>query len=477
MGGADSRNAEPERTRSADRLAGLAVVAAWIAAGLAILALWSAFGRYRPGGDEPSYLVIADGLARHQTLEQSRPVADEFARKRFDPYSETPPGSALTLANSHTIAGSNGHYSIHSPGLPLLLAPAAILGPFAAKALMVALTSLVVVGAWRASGLFTDQRDLRAGCVVGLTFGLPFLPASNQIFPDLLAGALALNAIVTLLNADAGRRLGALGLLGASLTAAFLPWLQIKFLAAAVLLAGGTFWFAARDLSLRAAFASLAPLIVSATGLAAYNAFAFGNALGPYEQGALQISPAALTAFLGLHFDRMQGLFVQNPLFLLGPVFLIPFARRHVGLACLMALIYAAFVVPNAMHPNWYGGGSFSGRFIWAGACIMTPVALFGLVSLLGGMSRPVWIAVIAGFSTLQAAMWAAYSTRTNLVHDTRPDAPDQSVLTPLGDWLPHFAPTEPDPWLLASSLAALAGLVAVGPWLARGDGPGRGTP
>jgi hypothetical protein len=94
-----------------------------------------------------------------------------------------------------------------------------------------------------------------------------------------------------------------------------------------------------------------------------YNNYAFGKPTGPYGNDGLVLQLNSLVVFLGLHFDQSQGMFLQQPLLLLGLVGLGPMWRASRRTCLWWLLLYAALIVPNALHPVWYGGYSFVGRF------------------------------------------------------------------------------------------------------------------
>lgn len=162
---------------------------------------------------------------------------------------------------------------------------------------------------------------------------------------------------------------------------AFLPWLQIKFTAAALLLAIAHIFFRYRqDKSIAKAFVPAGILALSVGMLTWYNNYAFGEITGPYSEGALQLSPHSLMVLAGLHIDRFQGFFIQNPAYFLGLLFAVPFFRRFRLTGGIILLVYSSLLVPNALHPNWYGGYSFAGRFALSGSLVILPVVLFGLL-------------------------------------------------------------------------------------------------
>ncbi|MEI8308658.1 MAG: hypothetical protein WCF99_16480 [Chloroflexales bacterium] len=112
-------------------------------------------------------------------------------------------------------------------------------------------------------------------------------------------------------------------------------------------------------------------LSISLISLGLYNWRAFGAILGPYQPGDATVLPTQIgMIFLGLHIDRMQGLFVQAPLLLLGVFGLAFFIAEQRRLAIITGLVYLAVMLPHAAHTNWYGGTSFAGRFFWSTALL-----------------------------------------------------------------------------------------------------------
>jgi hypothetical protein len=311
-------------------------------------------------GDEPHYLVMAQGFLRHGSFEQTLPYAEEFQERRIY-------GGGLQ-PGPHVVSGPHGQFNVHNIGLPLLLLlPFAIGGVAGAKLFMIALAMLIPRAAWRLTedtGLSARQRTL---AVVATVFSMPFLPASSQIFPDMVAGIGALSVLTWLILQPDSRNRTDTAL--AFIAPLLLPWLQIKFSATALLLSVGFFWGLSRDKKtgsqgLKWLFAAC--FATSIVTLALYNQYAFGNPSGPYKSGSLEISPTALMVLLGLHIDQNQGIMMQNPLYLLSLTALIPWVRRNPAVSLLTLACFGSLIVPNAMHPVWYGGYSFSGRFAWA---------------------------------------------------------------------------------------------------------------
>lgn len=317
-------------------------------------------------GDEPHYLLAAESLVQDgDLLVVNNHTADTPVSR------EVPPGALLRDTHSY-----NG-YSLHGLGLPLLLAPAyALAGVPGAKVFMALVIGLAPLAIYRLarSVLADDAWAITIAVLVGL--GQPFITASNQIYPDLLAGLIVFFLLVRWARADgpsSGRQAVLDGLLMASL-----PWLHLKLVLPTATLCAFVLWRALRPAHPYPghpgrSVAWMTSLIVglSIGGLAVYHQAAFHAIVGPYARGDATADPRRVGMIIaGLHLDRMQGLFVQAPLLLLGVFGLAFFAAERGTLAALVGLLYLSVMLPNAAHTNWYGGFSFAGRFHWFGALL-----------------------------------------------------------------------------------------------------------
>ncbi|WP_343576111.1 hypothetical protein [Pseudomonas sp.] len=433
---------------------------------LACLAIWQHRGINRVTGDEPHYLVITESLIKYGSLEVTQAYREEFTERTIYPSGLAPAGSTPDASNTHGIQGPNGLFSVHNIGLPLLLAlPYWLGGVLGSKLFLLLLSSWAVVLAWKLARHFGLDGGTSIMAVLTLTVAMPLVPASNQIYPDLLAGLICLSGLYWLATPLQPRR--PLSTLGYALAIAFLPWLQIKFSAAALLLVAAATWISARQ-HRNIALTLLWPLLfgLSITLLASYNLQAFGKVSGPYQAGALELSPTAMMVLLGLLLDQNQGMLLQNPMLLLGVLYLVPLLRRHPLLTCTWAMVFLAMLVPNALHPNWYGGGSFSGRFGWSAAlCLFLPTlaALEPLRTLVGRRQLAfllICLALLQGYFFMKYAwfgaslynrsseLWlSAYTVLYGRVQNWLP------ALYNL-DWAVSFAPN----YLFAGLLPALVG-------------------
>ncbi|WP_371232166.1 hypothetical protein ACAW63_05285 [Pseudomonas sp. QE6] len=447
---------------------------------LSALLLWQNRSINDVTGDEPHYLIISQSLASYGSLELTRAYEDEFASHQLVKEGLAAPGTPAADSNTHAAGGANGRYSFHNIGLPLLLTiPFALGGVWAAKLFMVLLSTLGVLLSWRIALHAGLDRRLATLGVLALTAGLPLVPAAGQIYPDVLAGSIALAALYWLHTPRIPRRLPIQATY--ALAVAFLPWLQIKLSATALVLAGAGCWVAwhsSASLLQRLAWPVL--LGGSLLLLASYNFHAFGKISGPYSDGALELSTTTGMVLLGLLLDQNQGMLLQNPLLWLGILYLPGMLRKYPVPTLFWGLTFCSLVVPNAMHPNWYGGLSFSGRFGWSAALVLFLPTMAALKPLQGVLGRNKLILLLLTLITLQLTFFFKYAYFGVSLYN-RPAAnwlSEYSALyRPLQNWVPalynidwagRFAPN----YLFT---ALLLFVLAYGAWLfARQQVPNR---
>ena len=335
-----------------------------------VLKDWRTLGIYVPTGDEPRNLIIARSIFVDHSVEATRAVRHELQTKEFHPGY---PGERTGIRQT-----ANGMFTPHGLALPAYIAlPLGYLGREGARYAMVAIAALVAgAAAWLA--MFYGASPLIAfAASAGATIAMPFLPAAGQFYPDIPGGAICLLAIARL-TIQRGKALtiadAAILLLVASL-----PWWHLRFALPAIIIIAG--YLVLRQRTPRQIILVIAPLAISITALALYNLYAFGHVSGSYaSERSVEVSLTSFMVLVGLLIDQNHGMFVQNPIFLVGLFFLPTFFRNNWKLATLTMLVFAALIIPTSLHINWYGGYSFSGRFQWSAATVFVIPTIFGLI-------------------------------------------------------------------------------------------------
>ena len=337
----------------------MAVVAAWtFAVALPAVGAHATYGA-RVTADEPQYLTTAISIGEDFDLDMS----DELAERRFEPYHE------IDL-NPQTIEldDSGRRISPHDPLLPALLAlPMRLGGWVAAKAALAAFAAATAAATlWLAVRRFGAGVGV-GGLVVGGFFAAPPLVGyATQVYPEMPA-ALCLTLGLAAVTGPLGRTGRVLAV--ASIVA--LPWLSVKFVPVAAVIAAVLavrLWpDHKRRLALDVVLLAVAGAVYLAFHRSVYGgwtAYASGDHFIDGELLVLGRDPDYLgrsRRLIGLLVDRGFGLAAWAPAYLLAVPALAALARRRPpGWAALLAVIAATYAMATwvalTMHGWWWPG-------------------------------------------------------------------------------------------------------------------------
>ena len=372
---------------------------------------WTVNKLLPPTGDEPHYLLLSKALLNFDL--NLKPLYEEEAIKK------TIYGDALR--GPHVVMNQEDRwYSIHSPGVPVLIAvPFAAAGIMGARMAMACVASLLPLLFFRVLRKSVDNDLIAAISSVVLSVGLPFTAVSSQIYPEMPVGIVLLYVADKLSDCLTSRTMTLREAWGICFLAACLPWFHVKNIPTLALIVGAIVVSALRAKNggrptgpgkMRLISPVFVP-IVSSLLLFAYNYSHLNNVLGPMT-GSQSFRPQDwVPVFLGLHLDQAQGLFLQQPLWLLG-VAGLPFLFKQRPLQFLfLALLYLSLVVPNSMHTNWFGGYSFSGRFLLSAAVLWIFPLAYCLKALVKDAPAIVKFLAAAGvaYSLALACIWVPH--------------------------------------------------------------------
>jgi len=372
-----------------------AVVAGVIAGAIYALAAWQVAPSV-PGGDEPHYLIITQSLLTDGDLQ----IENNFRRRDYHPYY-----AGDLRKPDWRRRGRNGQiYSIHAPGLPVLVAPAfAIAGYRGVVSFLILLAALGSALAWHLARTVTGRADAAWFGWAAVTWSTSSIFHSFAVYPDYPGGVIALTGIWALLRAqreavNGSERLLPWWLHGAAL--ATLPWLHTRFailagcLGALVLLR-----LAGTRNAVGKAGAFLALPALSALCWLGYFMALYGtpNPSAPYagEAGSMTFIPGGLA---GLLFDQRFGLLAYAPVLVcafagIGAMLARP-EHRRLGLELLfVAVPYLLAVTHFAM---WWGGASAPARFFVPLLLPMTIPAAVGWTAISHRATRVTVLAALA---------------------------------------------------------------------------------
>lgn len=411
-------------------------------------------------GDEPHYLMISKAILGGLLFQQSEIYANMPRISELFP-------NGLSSDDWHLVTGPNGRFSFHGLGLPFLLTPAfALFGIVGAKTMTCAMAGMIPILLWYLSGSFVVGPLRRFLAVLGVSICPSILAGGTQIYPDLPAGMLALVGVNLLCRStEPTFRVVLFG----ALALAYLPWLQVKFALLSFCLLFGwaiKIWFKSKSLRFPIAIVSVG--LISMVLLVAYNKTAYGRLAGPYGANDIEVSLRSLMVFWGLILDQNQGFLLQNPIHFFGVFYLGSFFRERTYLAVILILVCTTLLVPSSLHPNWYGGGSFSGRFEWPTSLVFSAVTLYGMLRL--SVSRPtIFLMSVVMNLILQAMFYMNYLSGKISLYNRGIETPatDYAIFYPWVSndlpmffnvsWAYHYFPNYA--WLIGVMVLFLLGL------------------
>jgi hypothetical protein len=408
-----------------------------------------------PGGDEPHYLIISQSLLADGDLK----IENNHQRREFRAF------WGGELRPDYMKRGIDGEiYSIHAPGLPIVLLPvyaiAGYIGTVLALSLMAALTAVAVFDIAAAlAGVTTAFATWAAVCLT-----VPFVPHSWLIFPE-MPGALvvAWSALWILLPPDASLRRWICR--GAAV--AVLPWLHTKFVIFLAVMGAAAAWrVRARP---RALICFLGPIVLSVAAWFAFFYVYYGsfNPEAPYgDYPAINVLARNIPrGLLGLMFDQKFGLLFYSPVYLFAVAGAWLMLRRADTrfLGAVLVLAIAAHVGSTTRLYMWWGGTSAPARFLVPILPCLAPMVALAAAGPRGKDGRALF-GMLLLVSLLIAAIGVAVPDRLFLFSDSRGYSRLLETIqsgAPLTFALPTFtfedwrAPIRQLlPWLIAGGLA-----------------------
>lgn len=432
--------------RTWPRVPSLAALTVGLALTYAVGGLWYA-SRLRTTGDEPHYLLMAQSLWHEGDLD----LRDNYAR---EDYREHTPGP---LPPHYGAPRADGRpYPAHSPGLPLLLAPAYALGGRLACVLLLAVVAALAALAVHRLALHAAQ-DQAAALVAWLAAaGPPLALYAFHVYTE-APSTLALAGSLALLLSGPGQAGAAL----AGLLAGCLPWLHLKLTPAAAAL-GLVALSRLRGRALVAFAIGALPLAAALVGYS-LDVFERPTPLAVYGGVPRDMDGSPVRAAAGLLLDRSFGLLPHAPVWVLALAGGLLAARRLPALGPHL-LVGAAVLLPLLPWRMWWGGQSPPARFLVPLVPLLAVLVALRTAAGRTGLVR--WVAPLAGIGGAYLAWAVADPGRLLLVN--RGSRPTRlwtalSGETDVGRYLPSLVGAHSDDWRVASVwLAALALLVGL---------------
>jgi hypothetical protein len=338
--------------------------APWLAGATAAVAYL--IGAYQisprlPTGDEPHYLVIAQSILRDHDLK----IENNHRRGDYREYYDD------ELRPDYLRRGVNGEiYSVHAPGLAVIVAPAfAVLGYAGVLVFLALLSAWATALAWMATWRMTA--DAAASWFGWATVALtaPFFFQSFVVYPDAPGAALIMAGVLALVD---GGLLSTKRLVAVGAALAMLPWLHTRYVAAAVMLGAmilARLWtrngVTRADRGRRAVALLSVPIVSAACWFGFFYAiYGSPDPRGPYGGGTQSALANLPRGAIGLLFDQQFGVLPAAPVLLCAFAGLAVLVRRAPRLAAELLILIAPYGLVVGAYQMWWGGNSSPGRFV-----------------------------------------------------------------------------------------------------------------
>lgn len=387
-----------------------------LAAGLSLVVslagAWSLADRL-PAGDEPHYLIITQSLL----LDGDLKIENNHRRVDYAAYYDR------EMSPDFLRRGTDGQiYSIHAPGLPVLVLPGFLLAGHAGAVVTVALlAALGGVLAWLAAYRLTGMSSAAWVAWLGVMGSATAYFHSFTLYPDGVGATPVMAAVLLLVLLETGAvpSTRVLVAIGASLAA--LPWLHTRFALLAGLLGAMValrLW-AQPDRARRLAAFLVVPVVSCVVWLGMfrliYGTFNPSAPYGGYTQSSLRYLPAGL---LGLLVDQQFGVVANAPVLACALPGLLALWRRSRRLAVELLVLGVPYLLAVAAYRMWWGGFSAPGRFA---AAIVLPLVLplaAGWATSTAGVLRSLIVALLT--VTLLVTATRAFVSGGDLLYNDR---------------------------------------------------------
>ena len=352
-------------------------IAPWIAAALLASSSLYAFEHVRdvvPGGDEPHYLVATQSVLHDGDLK----VANNYAKGEYlDYFGGHLEPHFLTRSTTGEI------YSIHAPGVSMLVLPAfAIAGYTGAVMTMILIAALTAALTWRIAHRLSASAAAAWIGVLSVCATTPYFFETFTIYPEVTGSLLVMVGAWLLFELNDGREMTLRKLIAVGAAMATLPWLHSRFAVIAAIF--GVIIIARlwrrRDATQRiAAFMSVP--VIAGIGWFTFFYVIWGSPSPAAPYGADTSTSAAydLRGLIGLLFDQQFGLITTAPVFVMTAAGGFALFKRHRRLTIELFVIVAAYAISVASYAMWWAGNAAPARFLVAILPLAAlPIAMVG---------------------------------------------------------------------------------------------------
>lgn len=325
-------------------------------------------------GDQVHYLVMTNSFLKDGDFD----LKNDYKLERYKSYfSDTLDPHILTKKFTDE---SPKWYSLHNPGLPILISPFVAIASFKGAVVFMVIISIILL---LLTYLWTEKvtKNKKASIFASLVLlsSIFYLSLEGYIFPNLIVAAITLGSLLIIENKN--RPLWQLFLLGALLGIG--PWIHVK-----TLLSFATIGLIAivqifkNKKSFKSKLIELAILTIPALifiALFEWKLYEWYGVILPNQTfaGDMIFLVSPLVSLVAVLFDATKGLFTNNPAFLL--MFLgLPlwYKSNHWQLFRIVLILLPGFIL-QLTFLDWSGGWSPSGRYLMDMLPVLIPTIAF----------------------------------------------------------------------------------------------------
>ena len=348
----------PQAGKAPARL-GLAPITAAVLAAAAYTLGAAALADQLPIGDEPHYLMMTQSLIKDGDLR----IENNHRNRDYAEF------SAVDLPMHYLTRGTDGEiYSVHAPGVSVLLLPAfARFGYYGGVATVITIVALGSALAWHAAWLLSRRvaSAWLAWAAVFLT--APLYLQAITVFPDAVGAVPVMAGVWLLIALEVRRPVSDRLLLAIGSALAMLPWLHSRF----ALLAGGlgvTIALRLTALGWRRVVPFLALPAVSSVAWFGFFWWIWGSPspTAPWGSGITSRVEWIPRGIYGLLLDPQAGLLVPAPAYLCAVVGWVVMLRLRPRLAVETLLMAVMLMASVASYETWWGGQGAPARYLVA---------------------------------------------------------------------------------------------------------------
>ena len=336
--------------------------APWIAAAILIVGWLIVFSQVRaviPGGDEPHYLAATQSLLHDGDLR----VANNYAEGEYLDYF---PGRLEPHFLKRATSGEI--YSIHAPGVSIVVLPAfAIAGYVGAVATMILIAAFTAATIWKLAFRVSADAGAAWAATLGVFASAPYFFHGFTIYPEVIGSFAVVCGVWALMELSEARDLSSRTLVGVGTALAILPWLHTRFAVLAAILGVA---IAIRLIQRRNAVGNLVTfLAIPVVAGIAWFAFFYliwgsPNPTAPYGADTSTSPAYIIRGLIGLLVDQQFGVLTTAPIYLLALVGFVPLFVRLPRLSIELSLLVVIYAIAVASYAMWWAGSAAPARFL-----------------------------------------------------------------------------------------------------------------